>query len=109
VSNPNEQAVIIRLKLSDDEFGERSEREAAYALEDQLIEVFSTTKIGEFDGHEFAGGFATLYMYGPSADGMAEAVLSTLLGKQFRDGSSITVRFGPPGSAERVIRLTGAA
>jgi hypothetical protein len=105
-----DEALIVRLKLSDDEFGEWSEREAVYALEDRLIELFASRSFGEFDGHEFGGGFATLFMYGPSAERMAEAVLSVLDGVAVLRGSVITKRFGASGSREETTSLgEGAA
>ncbi len=101
------EAVIVRLKLSDAEFGEWSEREATYTLEDQLIDVFAGgAALGEFDGHEFGGGFATLYMYGRSADRIAEAVLPVLAQGQHRAGSTLVKRFGPPGAPEQTIALS---
>lgn len=99
------EAVIVRLRLSGDEFGEWEEREAAYAIEDRLIAALEGTGSGEFDGHEFGGGFATLYMYGPSADRIATVVLSSLAGLEHRAGSVVIKRFGPPGSFEEIVPL----
>jgi hypothetical protein len=96
----NTDALIICLKLSDGEFAEWSEREATDVIEDALVDVFSAGALGEFDGHEFGGGFATLFMYGPSADQMAEAVIPVLNGFFLKDGSVLIKRFGPPGSRE---------
>jgi hypothetical protein len=62
------------LKLSDDEFGDGAERMAAYEVEDHLIDAISPS-LGEVDGHEFGGGFATIFVYGPSADAMAALIL----------------------------------
>ena len=103
-----EEALIVRLKLSDEEFGEWFEREAAYALEDRLIQLFASGSFGEFDGHEFGSGFATLFMSGPSAERMGKAVLSVLDGVTVPRGSVMTKRFGPPGSREETSR-DGAA
>jgi hypothetical protein len=104
----NTEALFIRLKLSDAEFGDWSEREAAFVIEDALVGVFSAGTLGEFDGHEFGGGFATLFMYGPSADRMAEAVLPIVNGFQLRSGSVLIKRFGPPGSRDESFELRGA-
>ena len=70
-----EQAVLVYLKLSDDEFGEFDEREAIFALEDRLIEAITSKSAGEYDGHEFGEGFGTLYMYGESADALYQVAL----------------------------------
>ncbi|MGZ9274868.1 MAG: hypothetical protein ACXW34_09015 [Nitrospira sp.] len=109
MSDQNSEAVIIRLKLSDDNCGEWSEREATYAVEDRLSEVLKQSDIGELDGHEFGGGFATLFLYGPSARPIAEAILPTVQATTPRPGSLFTKRFGPPGSREETIALPHAA
>lgn len=103
------EAVIVRLRLSDDEFGEWEEREAAYAVEDRLIEAFEACDAGSVDGHEFGAGFATIYVYGPSADRMAAIVLATVTGAQHRAGSVLIKRFGPPGAREQSVPLVEGA
>jgi hypothetical protein len=108
-NSTNNEALIVRLKLSDDEFGDSAERDAAHAVEDRLVELFASGELGEFDGHEFGGGFATLYMYGPSAERMAAAVLPAVADLGRRVGSVLTKRFGPPGSPEVTIRLSEGA
>jgi hypothetical protein len=75
MSEGSEQAVIVYLKLSNEEFGECREREAAYGVEDELREALVEAGVGTCDGHEFGGGYTTLFMYGPSADGIADAAV----------------------------------
>ena len=96
------EAVIIRMKLSDDEFGEWAERRAAYEVEDRLIDAISP-EIGEVDGHEFGGGFATIYVYGPSAEELTALILPILSNVATPPGSAITKRFGPVGANEQTI------
>jgi hypothetical protein len=103
--NYSHEAVIIRLRLSDDEFGDWEERQAAYRIEDLLLEAFEGAGVGEYDGHDFGGGFATLYAYGPSADRIATVVLASLTGVAHRPGSVLIKRFGPPGSREETVPL----
>jgi hypothetical protein len=105
----NREAVIVRLKLSDDEFGEWHEREAAYAIEDRLRQALEVGDVGELEGHEFGAGFATVYLYGPSADLLAKVVLSSLSGTGHRAGSVLIKRLGPPGSREEVLPLVEGA
>lgn len=63
--------VITHLPLSDDEFGTEEERESVYELEDRL-EGAAAAVGGDHDGHEFGGGEAVLYTYGPDADRLLE-------------------------------------
>ena len=71
---PVEHAVIVHLSITGDEFGEVAEREEIFALEDRLIAAIDSAGVGEFDGNEFGGGEAVLYMYGPDADALFEEV-----------------------------------
>jgi len=72
--DPNDQAVVVHIPLSDDEFGAEDEREAIFELEDRLIAAIEEAEAGEFDGNEFGGGECTLYLYGPDADALFTAV-----------------------------------
>jgi hypothetical protein len=95
MSQPDEHAVLVYIKLSDDNFGGEQERAGLHKLEDQLTAAIDSCRAGEFDGDEFGGGFCTLYMYGPNADKLAEAVLPIL--RQFHApvGSYVVKRYGP--------------
>ena len=97
-----QQAVIVRIKLSDDEFGDGPERMAAYEIEDRLIEGISAD-LGEVDGHEFGGGFATIFIYGSSADAISALILPILSSADVRAGSSVTKRYGPRGANEQIL------
>jgi hypothetical protein len=102
MADHEQEAVIIRIRLSDDELGDGAERMAAYEVEDRLIDTIPPS-LGEVDGHEFGGGFATIFVYGPSADAMAALILPTVSAANVRAGSSVTKRYGPPGSTEHVL------
>jgi hypothetical protein len=100
-----QEAVIVRLKLSDDEFGLPEERAAVYAIEDQLVESVAAPGVGEVDGHEFGNGFATIYLYGPSADRLHDCAKEVIAAVRVRPGSTITKRFGQPGACEETTIL----
>jgi hypothetical protein len=68
-----EQAVIVHLKL-DSEFGEPTEREAVLALEQKIEQAIARVSAGEFDGDEFGGHECVLFMYGPDADRLYQAI-----------------------------------
>ena len=70
-----QQAVIVEIKLSDDQWGSEADKERLYDLEDRLEAFFeNNTNIGELDGNEIGMGYWTLYFYGPSADALFDAV-----------------------------------
>lgn len=100
-----EHAVLVYLKLSDDEFGEYEEREAAYEVEEALDAAVASGDAGEYDGHEFGGGYATLYLYGPDADRLAATVLDVLREREVPPGSFVVKRYGEPGEQEERIDL----
>ena len=99
-----QQAVIVHIKLSDDEFGDGPERMAAYEVEDRLLEGIAAG-VGEVDGHEFGGGYAKIFLYGTSAETLFVVVLPILAASNLRHGSFVTKRYGPPGATEE--RITG--
>lgn len=71
---PVDQAVVIHYALSDAAFGTSEEREAVYALESRLESIIDSLGSGEVDGHEFGGGEAVVYCYGPDADRLFAAI-----------------------------------
>lgn len=89
-----EQAVLLHLILSDDEFGTEDEREAIYLLSDRLEDAIERHQAGEFDGNEFGGGGCVLFMYGPDADALFSAIEPIVrLSPLTRDGHAIK-RYG---------------
>jgi hypothetical protein len=80
-----------------------------FDLEDQLQEAISSARVGEYDGNEVAtdGSDGTLYMYGPDADKLFDAIRSTLEACSFMKGAVVKLRYGPPtdGVPEREVRL----
>lgn len=90
-----EHAVIVHLRLSDDQFGAESEREAIFYLEDLLVDAIDNAGLGEFDGNEFGGGECTLYMYGRDADRMFNAISPILASTRLSRGGHAVKRYGP--------------
>lgn len=76
-ASSDEQAVITHLPFSDDEHGTLEEREGIFAIEDRLTDAAARLG-GQHDGHEFGGGEAVLYSYGPDADALFDAVVTSL-------------------------------
>lgn len=96
-----DQALLMYLKLSDNELGETRERERIFKLEDALERAISRRRAGELDGDEFGGGFCTIFMYGPDANVLSEAVIATIRGWRPPAGSYLIKRYGELGSREQ--------
>jgi hypothetical protein len=92
-----EHAVLVYIKLSDDKMGNEKERKDWHALEDRMERSIQTRQAGEFDGDEFGDGFCTLYMYGPDADALFNAVESDLRTAPLLAGSYAIKRYGSAG------------
>jgi hypothetical protein len=90
----SEQAVIVSFMYEHDNL------DPLYELEDQLTKVISENHLGEYDGHEIAmdGSKGTLYMYGPNADSIYNAIMPILRDIPFMRGASVVARYGAPGS-----------
>lgn len=97
-----EHAVILHYKLSDDEYGSEDERESIYELEERLGESIEAARAGEFDGNEFGGGEAVLYMYGPDKDQLWRAVESAAREFPLRPAYALLRAGGPDTSPEQV-------
>jgi hypothetical protein len=100
-----EQALIVWVRLSNDDSGTEQEREKLFKLEDELIPLIEKSGAGEYDGNEIGGGFFTLYMYGSSASRLWEAISPTLKRFQVPSGSYAIKRYGKPGAKEERVAL----
>lgn len=88
-------AVLVHLELSSDQFGTEAEREALFALEDEIIAALGN--LGEFDGNEFGGGECVFYIYGDNADRMLDAILPVLKASPASRGGYVVKRYGDAG------------
>jgi hypothetical protein len=101
-----EQALLVKIALSDTEFGEEKGRSKIQELEDDLITAIEKKPdTGEFAGDEFGNGVCTIYMYGPSAAQLFDVTIPILLKFQAPVGSLIMKRYGGPGEKEDRIPL----
>lgn len=97
-----EHAVIIHYKLRDDDYGTEDERKAVYDLQERLEQAIETAGAGEFDGNEFGGGEAVLYMYGPDKDRLWSAVEAEARGCRLRPAYALLRAGGPDTPPEQV-------
>lgn len=101
----NAHAVIVCVKLSDDDLGHPDERESFLDLEDACLEALDDTpEIGEVDGIEEGDGFFRIVCLGPDADALFEAIASALRGFDIPEGSYALKQYGlgPDAREERV-------
>ena len=100
-----EQEVHVYLKPSDDAFGDFEERESMFRLEDEIEQIINSCGVGEYDGHEFGQGFATLFMFGPDADRMFDVLAESIKNYRPRPGSYAVKCYGDVGAREERIDL----
>lgn len=99
------EALLVYIRLSDDEFGTTEERDRVHLLEDDLRELVAGVPGADVDGHEFGGGFGTIYIYAPSADQLFDTLAPTLLALDVPPGSYLIRRYGAPGARHDRIPL----
>ena len=94
-----EHAVIVEFKYGLNDLGPLREAES------RLDAAIRSAGAGEYDGDEVAADLSdgSLYMYGPDADQLYAAIRSVLESAAVMRGATVHVRYGPPGSREKVI------
>ncbi|RLP81284.1 hypothetical protein EAD89_28995 [Micromonospora sp. BL4] len=74
---------------------EEQERQAIYDLASRLTDAIEAADAGDFDGHEFGGGEAVLYAYGPDATRLFAAMEPQLRAFTAKPAHA-TLRLGEP-------------
>lgn len=94
-----EHAVIVEFKYGLNDLGPLRETGS------RLDAALRSAGAGEYDGDEVASDLSdgSLYMYGPDADHLYAAIRPVLESAAFLRGATVHVRYGPPGSREKVI------
>lgn len=101
----DEQALLVYIKLSDNEIGTDLESEAIYALKERLVKIVENSTKGQFDEHEFGGGFCTFFIYGPNTDDLFETIMPAITNETLTYGSYLVKRYGKPGAKQEIIDL----
>lgn len=103
-NQPPEHAVIIYF----DNYGS-TDLSRLHQTADRLRGVVDGNGLGEYDGHELNvdGTDGTLYLYGPDADAIMDAIKPMLFDVDWLQKAKIKLRYGPPeeGVKERRIKL----
>jgi hypothetical protein len=69
-----EQCVIVHVRLSCPGLGTPEERDSIHKVSEMLAEAITLQRAGEFDGDVFGDGECELFMYGPDANRIFEAI-----------------------------------
>lgn len=90
-NNPPEHAVIIHFQYGS------TNLQRLFALENKIEEAIARSQVGELDGNEVAvdGSDGFLYLYGPDADKLFEAIAPALRDAPFLQGAEVKMRYGP--------------
>jgi hypothetical protein len=103
------EALLIRIRLSDNDLGSAEDDDHVSALENALESALAEKQAGYCDGHEFGCGWATIFCYGQSVTRLFEAAVPSLLQAELRDGSCAVKQYGGPGSRQEVVDLRAGA
>ena len=97
----SDHAVIVHFDYGSKDLGR------LFELEGKLESAIEAAKAGEYDGNEIAvdGSDGFLYMYGPDADRLAEAILPALEATSWMKGAKLKKRYGPPEDGVREVEL----
>jgi hypothetical protein len=97
----SEHAVIVSFEY------QSTDLEPLFELEEQLEEQIEAADVGEYDGNEVAvdGSDGRLYMYGPDADALFQAVKGTLASAACIKNPVALLRYGPPEDAVREVSM----
>jgi hypothetical protein len=95
-----DHAVIVHF-----EYGS-TDLQPLFELEKRLETAIAQARAGELDGNEVAtdGSDGYLYMYGPQADALFQAVRPVLEACPFMRGARVRVRYGPPADGVREVQ-----
>ncbi len=93
------QAVILRLRLSDENLGTKAEFDRYEQLMSQIATALAEDALGEVKCDEAGDGFYTINCAGPKADDMWEAMKDLIEKQPLPKGSKAILRYGPMGRA----------
>jgi hypothetical protein len=99
----NEYSVLVRIRLSDDELGTRADDELVDGIESAVAGALDhPPRAGIFDGHEFGGGWATIFCYGRDGSVLTGRVIEAILPFDLPEGSCVILRYGRLSTLEDV-------
>jgi len=96
-----DQAVIVNVPLR----GARRGAVSLTELGDRLAELVDAAGVGEFDGDLIGEDLGVLYLYGPDADRLWDAIEGEVESASLPGGSYVVKRYGDPGDPETRVDL----
>lgn len=73
-------AVVVRMALSDDALGATADDELVNRLEAAIRKALELAPyVGDWDGHEFGGGWAVIFCYGVDPELLSERIVGALV------------------------------
>lgn len=89
----HEQLLLISLKLSDGEMGSDDDEDYVEDLENKLVKKVENLDYAFWDGHEYGGGFAKIFLYSSDVDKLYKTIHKTLKNINFTPGSLIILQY----------------
>ena len=99
-----EQAVLVLLEGTGSPEKVQQQTDLA-EMADELKKFIQQEGLGEFGGNEFGPIETTLFMYGPDAERLFEAIEPLLRGSVVCQGARVLIRRGGPGAEQREVKL----
>jgi hypothetical protein len=94
--------IAICFRLRRGEFGSDDERDVIRNFAHELEAEVQRVRAGTYDGDEYGGGEACLYLYGPNADTLYSAVEPFLLRCEALKGGYVIKRYGSAAASEHI-------
>jgi hypothetical protein len=97
-----QQWLAVCTKLTGGEFGNDRERDAIRQFAGYLEEEIQRQGVGVYDGDEFGNREGSLYLYGPDADRLYDAIEPLLRSWDMLSGGYVIKRYGSRADSERI-------
>ncbi|MFN0133968.1 MAG: hypothetical protein ACKVW3_15740 [Phycisphaerales bacterium] len=94
-----QHAVLLYLKTAG-EMPPQEEMNRYHRLQDEIAKAVNAKGVGELDGDEWGDGRCTVYLYGPNAERLWDAIAPVIEKHPLPHGSVAIKRFGGPGCAK---------
>ena len=88
-----QQLLLICIKLSDYDMGLEEEEEYVWDLEKKLIAKTNNCAFAHYDGHEWGGGFAKIFIYSSDVNKLYQHLYKTLKKFKFTQKSEIVLQY----------------
>jgi hypothetical protein len=88
-----DQLLLICIKLSDSELGSELDDEYVESLEMPIIKLLENTDFARYDGHEYGGGYAKIFLYSDDIDRLYKLLYKHLQAFNFTSGSQIILQY----------------